>query len=269
MISCKSFVVSKSMSKHGIIKTPEEIAILREGGKILARVLDKVKNAVAPGVTTLYLNNLAEKLVREEGAIPSFLNYTPEGAHKPYPRTLCVSVNNEVVHGIPGEQVLLAGDIVGLDLGLDYRGLFVDMAITVPVGKVDDSAKRLLYATKEALFAGIKIARAGNTLGDIGHAIEVQVKKYGFTVVEELGGHGVGYSPHEEPHIANYGEKGKGMKLKAGMVLAIEPIVNEGARFVNILPDGYTFVTRDRKRSAQFEHTILVTNGDAEILTKG
>lgn len=256
------------MQKNGMIKTPEDIAILREGGRILARVLHKVKDAVTPGVTTIYLNDLAEKLVREEGALPSFLNYTPEGAHDPYPGTLCVSVNDEVVHGIPGNRTLLAGDIVDLDLGLEYKGLFVDMAETLPVGEVDEEAKRLLYATKEALFAGIKVARAGNTLGDIGFAIEGKVKEYGFVVVEELGGHGVGYAPHEEPHIANYGEIGKGMKLKAGMVLAIEPIVNEGTRFVNILPDGYTFVTRDHKRSAQFEHTILVTNSGAEILTK-
>lgn len=257
------------MSKHGMIKTPEDIAILREGGKILARVLGKVKDAILPGVTTMYLNDLAEKLVREQGATPAFLNYTPEGAHKPYPGTLCVSVNDEVVHGIPSKRILLAGDIVDIDLGLEYKGLFVDMAVTVPVGDVDEGAKKLLYATKEALFAGIKEARAGNTLGDIGFAIEEQVKKYGFTVVEELGGHGVGYAPHEEPHIANYGEQGKGMKLKKGMVLAIEPIVNESTRFVRTLPDGYTFVTRDHKRSAQFEHTILVTDGDAEILTNG
>lgn len=256
------------MSKRGMIKTPEEIAILREGGKILACILHKVKDAVLAGVTTMYLNGLAEKLVREQGAIPSFLNYTPEGARKPYPGTLCVSVNDEVVHGIPSERALLVGDIVDIDLGLEYKGLFVDMAITVPVGEVDDLAKKLLHATKEALFAGIQEARAGNTLGDIGYAIEKQVKKYGFTVVEELGGHGVGHSPHEEPHIANYGKRGSGMRLKAGMVLAIEPIVNEGTRFVRILSDGYTFVTRDHKRSAQFEHTILVTDGDAEILTK-
>lgn len=256
------------MSKHGMIKAPEDIAILREGGKILARVLHTVRDAVLPGATTGSLNNLAEKLVREHNAIPSFLNYTPEGARNPYPGTLCVSVNDEVVHGISGERVIVAGDIVDIDLGLEYQGLFVDMAITVPVGEVDEGAKRLLQATREALFAGIKNARAGNTLGDIGYAIEEQVKKYGFTVVEELGGHGVGYSPHEEPHIANYGDRGQGMRLKAGMVLAIEPIVNEGTRFVSLLPDGYTFVTRDHKRSAQFEHTILVTDGDAEILTK-
>ncbi|MBI3634482.1 MAG: type I methionyl aminopeptidase [Candidatus Yonathbacteria bacterium] len=252
-----------------MIKTPEDIAILREGGKILATILKEVGDAIVPGVTTKYLDTLAETLIREQGAIPSFLNYTPEGAKTAYPGTLCVSVNDEVVHGIPGERVLEDGDIVDIDLGLEYQGLFVDMAMAVPIGEVDASAKKLLMATREALEAGIRVARAGNTLGDIGYAIEGKVRGYGFTVVEELGGHGVGYAPHEEPHIANYGEQGKGMKLKAGMVLAIEPIVNEGTRFVKLLPDGYTFVTRDHKRSAQFEHTILITDGDAEILTKG
>lgn len=250
-----------------MIKTPEEIDILREGGKHLARILAHVHDAVAPGVTTRELDALAEKLIRECGGTPAFLNYTPEGARRAYPGTLCVSVNDEVVHGIAGDRVLHEGDIVSIDLGMEYQGLFTDTAVTVPVGKADERAEKLMRATEGALAVGIEQSRAGNTIGDIGDAIERYVHERGFVVVEELGGHGVGYSPHEDPHIPNYGERGSGTKLKAGMVLALEPIVNEGSRFVKVLPDGYTFVTRDHKRSAHFEHTILITDGAAEILT--
>jgi methionyl aminopeptidase len=253
--------------KHGMIKTPEEIALLREGGKHLAHILYAVKDKVVPGVSTGSLDALAEKLIEECGGVPAFKNYTPEGARHAYPGTLCVSVNDEVVHGIAGEKVLNEGDIIGIDLGMSYKGLFVDTAITVPVGNVDASAKKLMQVTEGALMVGINEARVGKTVGDIGYAIEAHVKKHNLVVVEELGGHGVGYAQHEDPHIANYGERGEGVKLRAGMVLALEPIVNEGTRFVKILSDGYTFVTRDHKRSAHFEHTILVTEGNPEILT--
>lgn len=253
--------------KHGMVKTPEEIALLREGGKHLARILYEVKDKVVPGVSTGTLDTFAERLIEECGGVPAFKNYTPEGAHHAYPGTLCVSVNDEVVHGIAGERILNEGDIVGIDLGMSYQGLFVDMAITVPVGSIDASAKKLIQSTESALMVGINEARVGKTVGDIGYAIEAHVKRHNFVVVEELGGHGVGYSQHEDPHIANYGERGEGVKLCAGMVLAIEPIVNEGTRFVKVLSDGYTFVTRDHKRSAHFEHTILVTEGNPEILT--
>lgn len=253
--------------KTGLIKTLEEIAILREGGKHLARILYAVRDAAVPGITTRTLDALAEKLVRECGGIPAFLGYTPEGAHTAYPGTLCVSVNDEVVHGIAGDRIFAEGDIASIDLGMEYRGLFTDMAITVPIGAVDDQAEKLIRTTEGALAAGILAARGGNTIGDISFAIERYVNERGFVVVEELGGHGVGYSPHEDPHIANYGERGRGMKLRAGMVLALEPIVNEGSRFIKIMPDGYTYVTHDHKRSAHFEHTILITDGAAEILT--
>lgn len=254
--------------KTGLIKTKEEIAILREGGKRLARVLCAVRDAIRPGVTTRELDQLAERLMREGGDEPAFLHYQPEGARTAYPGTLCVSVNDEVVHGIGGDAVLKEGDIVSIDTGVKHNGLFTDSAITVPVGEIDDIAKKLIAATEGALNAGIAAARAGNTVGDIGHAIEKYVKEKGFVVVEELGGHGVGYSQHEEPHIANYGERGKGMKLKPGMVIALEPIVNEGTRYIKLLSDGYTYVTRDHKRSAHFEHTLLITDGDAEVLTR-
>ncbi|MEK7569152.1 MAG: type I methionyl aminopeptidase [Patescibacteria group bacterium] len=254
--------------KHGLIKTQDEIAIIREGGKHLARVLSAVRDAVKPGITTRELDQLAERLIREAGDEPAFLNYAPEEVKVAYPGTLCVSVNDEIVHGIAGDRVLKEGDIVGIDLGIKHNGLFTDSAITVPVGSIDDSASNLIKATEGALVAGIDAARGGKTTGDIGFAIESYVKDRGFVVVEELGGHGVGHSQHEDPHISNYGDRGHGDRLVPGMVIALEPIVNEGTRYIKLMPDKYTFVTRDHKRSAHFEHTILITDGAPEILTK-
>ncbi len=252
----------------GMIKTPEEIEIIREGGRRLAVVLLAVKDIVKPGVTTRELDQLAEKLIRANGDEPAFLNYTPEGAKRPYPGTLCVSVNDEAVHGIGGDRVLLEGDIVGIDLGVIHQGLFSDAAMTVPVGDIDKDAKKLIQVTEEALRIGIMESRAGKTTGDIGYAVEKYVKSQGYVIVEELGGHGVGYTQHEDPHISNYGDRGKGVRLKKGMVIALEPIVNEGTRYVKVLSDGYTYATRDHKRSAHFEHTIVITDGEPEILTK-
>lgn len=257
------------MTKKGFIKTEEEIEIMREAGRRLARILSRLRDEIKPGVTTGELDKLAEKLMRDGGDEPAFLHYTPEGAVIPYPGTLCISVNDEIVHGIGGDRVLQEGDIVGIDTGLKHKGLFTDSALTVPVGKIDDVAKKLIATTEGALMAAIAAARGGNTVGDIGYAIEKYVKDNSkFVVVEELGGHGVGYAQHEDPHVSNYGDRGQGMRLKPGMVLALEPIVNEGTRYIKLLADGYTYVTRDHKRSAHFEHTILITDGDAEILTK-
>jgi len=256
------------MPKQSFIKTEEEIAVIREGGKRLAQILSALRDAVKPGVTTRELDLLAEKLMRDGGDEPAFLNYTPEGMNHAYPGSLCVSVNDEIVHGIGSDRVLKEGDIVGIDTGIKHGGFFTDSALTVPVGEIDEVSKKLISATEGALMAGIAVAREGNTTGDIGNAIEKYVKEHGFVVVEELGGHGVGYKQHEDPHISNYGEKGKGVKLKAGMVLALEPIVNEGTRYIKLMPDHYTYVTKDGKRSAHFEHTILITKGDAEILTE-
>lgn len=256
------------MAKKGMIKTDEEIEIIREGGRRLAMVLLAIKNVIRPGVTTRELDELALHLIREGGDEPAFLNYTPEGARAPYPGTLCVSVNDEAVHGISGDRVLQEGDIVGIDLGLIHKGLFSDSAMTVPVGKIDESAQKLIDVTREALNVGIAQARVGKSTGDIGFAIEKYVVDHGFVVVEELGGHGVGYAQHEDPHISNYGDRGQGVRLKKGMVIALEPIVNEGTRYVKLMPDGYTFATKDHKRSGHFEHTIVITDGDPEILTK-
>ena len=256
------------MKKHGFIKTEEEIAIIREGGKRLAEILIALRDAIKPGITTRELDELAEKLTRDGGDEPAFLNYRPEGARVAYPGTLCISVNDEVVHGIAGDRVILEGDIVSIDMGIQHKGLYTDAALTVSVGAIDDTAKKLIQVTEASLMAGIAAARPGNTIGDIGYAIEKYVKDHKFVIVEELGGHGVGYQQHEDPHISNYGWQGEGMPLKPGMVLALEPIVNEGTRYVKLMPDGYTFMTRDHKRSAHFEHTIVITEGAPEILTK-
>lgn len=255
-----------------IIKTPEEIEILREGGRRLATVLYAVKEKVAPGVSTKELDMYAEKLIREGGDVPAFLNYRPAGASTPFPASLCVSVNDEVVHGIPSaKKILKEGDIVSLDLGLKHKGMFTDMAITVPVGVISEANKKLLQATEQALIVGINSAYGGSTTGDVGSAIEAFVKsrkenKYG--IVEVLSGHGVGKAIHEDPYIPNFGKAGNGEKLVPGMVVALEPMLNSGTKNVTIDDDDWTFRTADRKRSAHFEHTILITDGEAEILTK-
>ncbi len=251
------------------IKTEKEIAVLREGGRRLAEILHELEAAVWPGQTAAALNMLAEKLVAAGGDRSAFLNYKPYGAKRPYPASLCVSINDEVVHGVPneGEKILKEGDIVSLDMGLIHGELFTDMAVTVPVGKVDTVAANLIKVTRGALEKGIAAARAGNRVGDISFAIESFIRPHGFGIVEELAGHGVGYKVHEDPYVPNYGKKNSGPVLKSGMVIAIEPMVNEGGKAVSLSSDGYTYKTADGTRSAHFEKTIAVTSGEAEILT--
>ncbi len=251
------------------LKSAEDIAILREGGKRHAFILNELVKAVAPGVSTKDIDDLASKLVTEGGDKAAFLNYKPYGAKRPFPASLCVSVNDAVVHGIPNEKpyILQEGDIVTLDLGLVHKGLITDMAITVPVGKIDKEATKLLKATKEALALGIKQAKPGNTTGHIGEAIESHVAPQGFGIVEELAGHGVGYKVHEDPYVPNYGVAGEGADLVPGLVIAIEPIVNEGTHEIVLDKDGYTYRTKDGKRSAHFEHTIVITEKGCEVLT--
>jgi len=252
-----------------IIKTPEEIEILREGGKRLATILHKVKEKVKPGVSAKELDLYAEELIRAGGDTPAFLNYRPEGARSPFPASLCVSVNDEVVHGIPSrDKVLKDGDIVSIDLGLKHKGLFTDMAITVPVGNVIPSIDKLLKTTEQALQVGINAAVAGGRVGDIGHAIESFVRPHKYGIVEVLSGHGVGKYIHEDPYIPNFGKSGTGAKLVSGMVVAIEPMLNNGTKNVTIDEDGYTFRTADSKKSSHFEHTILITEQGPEILTQ-
>lgn len=251
------------------IKNSEERENLIEGGKRLARVLEALRAKVAPGVTAEALDDLAERMIRDGGDEPSFLGYTPEGAKRPYPAALCVSINDEVVHGIPNEslKVLKEGDIVGLDLGLTHNGIVVDAAITVPVGEVDELALKLVSATERALNAGIANAMPGNHIGDISHAIQEKIEEAGFSVVKELGGHGVGDTVHEEPFIPNFGHAGTGPELFEGMVLALEPISSAGKAAVILSPDGYTYRTKDGSRSAHFEHTILLQKDGARIIT--
>lgn len=249
------------------IKSATDIELLRESGRRLSRVLRTVAAAVKPGVTTKELDALAERLITEGGDELPFKNYVPYGAEYPYPACICISVNDEIVHGIPGERILKEGDIVGLDLGLSHRGRITDSAVSVAVGEVRPEVKKLLEKTKEALWAGIRAAKGGARIGDIGAAIEAVANKEGYGIVRELGGHGVGHAVHEEPYIPNYGKKGTGPILKPGMVLALEPMFNLGKDDVRLLPDGYTIVTEDGSWSAHFEHTILITEGDAEVLT--
>jgi methionyl aminopeptidase len=251
-----------------IIKTPEEIEILREGGKILAEILAKVAEKVQPGISTWELDQYAYKLIREHDGDPAFLDYRPEGHQKPYPASLCSSVNSEIVHGIPKRGIILKeGDIISIDLGIKHKGLFTDHAMTVPVGTISKRDQALIDDTREALEIGIWAARGGATTGDIGHAIESFVhKRYG--IVRELSGHGVGKKIHEDPYIPNYGKAGRGAKLVPGMVVAIEPMLTNGNPNIYVADDGYTVKTVDGSRAAHFEHTILITEGDAEILTK-
>lgn len=255
-----------------MVKTDEEVEILREGGKRLARVVAEVARAVKPGVTTLELNDLAEKLIREKGDTPSFLGYTPSGAKRPFPAAICISINEEIVHGVANEdpRTIQEGDIVSLDCGVTHKGLITDHAISVIAGDIKDAETvALLQATKDAMMAGINAAKGGARVGDISAAIEKVGVERGYGIVYELGGHGVGHRVHEEPYIPNVGDAGTGEELLPNLVLAIEPMFTEGTPRVKLMPDGYTFVTKDGSRAAHFEHTILITNGKPEILTLG
>ena len=251
-----------------IIKTEKEIQAMRECGKRHAEILHKVAALVRPGISTAELDAAAEQMIKDYGDTPAFKGYKPDGADRPYPATLITSVNEEVVHGIPSKKrILQEGDIIALDLGIYHDGIFTDSAITVPVGAISKERNELLLDTEEALHIGIEQVKPGNTTGDIGYAIQSFInKKYG--IVEGFAGHGVGRHIHEDPYIPNYGKPGEGTKLVAGMTIAIEPMMNLGTKYVKILSDGYTVVTKDKKPSAHFEHTVLVTETGYEILTK-
>jgi len=244
-----------------IVKSPREIEQLKKSNTIVAEVIQELSKRVAPGVMTRELDQVAEEIILSKGAVPAFKGY------RNYPATLCVSINEEVVHGIPGPRTLREGDIVSIDVGVNLRGYFGDAAITFPVGEIDQGAKRLLEATEKALHIGIGMARVGNRLHDISHAIQKWVESNGFSVVRDFVGHGIGRNLHEEPQIPNFGSPGQGPRLEKGMVFALEPMVNEGSYEVKILSDGWTVVTTDGKRSAHFEHTIAITDGEAEILS--
>lgn len=245
-----------------ILKSEREINYLRDAGRIVAETLVEVKKAVKPGVTTLDLDRIAEEYIKGHGAIPAFKGYHG------FTGNICSSVNEEVVHGIPGLRKLKTGDNVSIDIGAVINGYNGDAAITVPVGEVDAEVQKLLDVTEESLYKGIEQAVIGNRLSDISHAVQVHAEQYGFGVVRDYVGHGIGRSMHEDPQVPNYGDPGRGPRLKAGMTLAIEPMINLGTYEVKTLDDGWTVVTLDGKRSAHFEHSIAITDGKPEILTK-
>jgi methionyl aminopeptidase len=244
-----------------VCKSASEIERMRAANRLVADILAELATMVRPGVTTLDLDQAAEKLVRDAGAEPAFKGY------RGYPSTLCASINEQVVHGIPSARKLVEGDIVSLDMGVKLNGFYGDSAVTVPVGRVGDDVLALLRVTQEALEKGISQVRPGGRVSDIGHAIQRHVEANGFSVVREFVGHGIGSSLHEEPQIANYGEPGRGPRLAEGMVMAIEPMVNMGRPAVKVLADGWTAVTRDGSLSAHFEHTVAVTKNGAMVLT--
>ena len=251
-----------------IVTKEQELIELRHAGKILAQVLSETAKLVRPGVSTAVLDLAAERSIREEGALPAFLNYRPSGAKFPFPAALCVSVNDEVVHGIPSEEYILKeGDMVSIDLGLSYNGYFVDSARTMFVGAGDVQGQKLIDGTREALASAVSAAKVGGHIGDIGAAVGVVARTYNLAVVEELGGHAVGKSVHEKPFIANVGTIGEGDKIVDGMVLALEPIFTEGKGHISLMEDHWTYVTRDGSRAAHFEQTIVVTKSGVEILT--
>jgi len=252
-----------------VIKNEKELEILKKGGKRLAFVISELVKKTKIGISTIELDNLAYDLIKKQGGEPAFLNYKPEKNLKPYPASVCVSINEDIVHCVPTkEKIIKDGDIVSIDLGMKYKNLITDMAYTIGVGKVDKIGKKLIETTKMALLSGIKEAKIGNRIGDIGFSIEKIAKKNSFSVFQELVGHGVGYELHENPLIPNFGQKGKGEKLVEGMVLAIEPMIGEGSGDMVLGHDDFTYKTKDRKRSAHFEHTIVITSEGPIILTK-
>lgn len=244
------------------IKSSKEIELMREAGKILAEVHDQLAEIVLPGITTMDINKKADELIRSFHCIPSFLNYNG------YPASVCVSVNDEVVHGIPSKKrIITEGDIVSIDAGVIYKGYHSDAARTIPVGNISEGAKKLIEVTKQSFFEGIKYAKEGYHLHDISAAIEDYVVAHGFSCVRDLVGHGIGTQLHEEPQIPNFRQKRRGIKLQAGMTLAIEPMVNIGGYDVCWLDDDWTVVTEDGTLSAHYENTILITTGDPEVLS--
>jgi methionyl aminopeptidase len=244
-----------------ILKSPEEIETMRRAGAVVAEVLEVLKANVRPGATTLDLEKIAEEETRKRKASPAFKGY------RGYPFCLCTSVNNEVVHGMPSKRALKEGDIVSIDYGSRVEGFYGDAAVTVPVGKVSEEAARLVRVTEESLGKAIEAAREGNRLLDVSAAVQNHVEPHGFSVVREFVGHGIGRELHEPPQVPNFGTPGRGIRLKAGMVLAIEPMINSGGWAVKILEDGWTAVTADGKLSAHFEHTVAITPDGPRVLT--
>jgi methionyl aminopeptidase len=244
-----------------ILKSPEEVDKIRRAGRIVAEVLQELKKQVKPGMTTLDLDQMAEEGIRKRGGQPAFKGY------RGFPATLCASVNNEIVHGIPSKRTLQEGDIIGLDLGAIVDGYYGDAAITVAVGAIRPAVQRLVQVTEESLYQGIEQMKVGNRLSDVSHAVQTHVEAAGYSVVKDFVGHGIGQALHEEPQLPNFGKPGQGPRLRTGMVLAIEPMVNMGKDGVRVLSDHWTAVTEDGSLSAHFEHTVAITEEGPVILT--
>ncbi len=243
------------------LKTNEEIEILRENAILVSKTLAEVVKAIAPGVVTSSLDKIAETFIRDNGAVPGFLGYGG------FPYTLCISVNDYVVHGFPGDYVLKEGDIVSVDCGTIYKGFYGDSAYTFPVGEIDAESAKLLKVTKESLYLGVQKAVAGNRIGDIGAAVQQYAEQAGFSVVREMVGHGIGKNMHESPEVPNYGKQGKGKKLSEGMVICIEPMINAGKKDIYLHNNGWEVSTADKKRSAHFEFMVAVRAGKPDVLT--
>jgi len=249
------------------LKTPQEIEIMRTANVIVAEVLAELRRQVRPGVTTAELDRIAEEMTRARGATAAFKGYTVAGP--PFPSSVCISINDEVVHGIPSaRRVLQPGDIVGLDFGVQYKSFFGDSAVTIAVGGTDAESERLMRATREALWAGIEQVHVGRRLGEVSAAIQERAERDGFSVVREFVGHGIGRRLHEEPQVPNFGKRDRGIRLQEGMVLAIEPMVNAGTPEVRVIEDGWTAVTSDGRRSAHFEHSVAVTATGPYVLSQ-
>ncbi len=250
------------------LKTRADVEKMRIAGRVVHRAIQTAGKAVAPGVTTAQLEDIASSIISDSGGTSPFLGYAPQG-HPPYPAWTCISVNSEIVHGIPGRYVLKAGDIVSIDCGAEIDGWIADSAWTFPVGKISPLAERLLKVTQDALFKGIAQAKAGHRVGDIGHAVQRHAESHGFSIIRELTGHGVGRTLHEGLQIPNYGSRGRGTPLQCGMTFAIEPMISAGRREIGCLDDEWTIVTADGSLSAHFEHTVAITTNGTEILTNG
>jgi methionyl aminopeptidase len=253
-----------SWERNIVIKSPQEIAALREAGRINARALDAVRQLIRPGVTTAELDAAAEEVIRKHGASPTFKGYP--GPY-PYPASICVSINEQLVHGIPGKRKLQAGDIVSVDCGSTFEGFVGDSAITVGVGEISDQAQRLIGVTEQALYEGIRQMRAGNHVGDVSAAIQTFVEGTGFNVTREYTGHGVGRQMHEGPQVPNYGIAGRGQILRQGMTIALEPMVLVGTSQTRVLPDKWTVISADGSLTAHWEHSVAITDGEPLILT--
>jgi len=246
-----------------VIKSQQEIELMRQAGAVTAKILSELQHVIVPGITTKDIDDFVEKIIADNAMTPAFKGYNG------YPASACVSVNQQVVHGIPSKQRRLEeGDIVSVDIGTKYRGYFSDAARTYAVGKIDPQAQKLIDTTQESFFEGLKFCRPGFRLSDVSHAIQKRVEEDGFSVVRDFVGHGIGRALHEEPQIPNFGPPGRGPRLVPGMVLAIEPMVNEGTWKVTVLPDDWTVETTDGKRSAHYENTVVITEGEPLLLTK-